>query len=61
MARSSSDIKDEDDLEVGLIATCRICYQCDDEEGYHKYFYFCLSLNLCNLVLNERIHDFMLI
>ncbi|PWA63061.1 Zinc finger, RING-CH-type [Artemisia annua] len=31
MALSSSETKDED-LEVGLIATCRICYQCDDEE-----------------------------
>nr|GEY95231.1 zinc finger, RING-CH-type [Tanacetum cinerariifolium] len=32
MALSSSEIKDEEDLEVGLIATCRICFQCDGEE-----------------------------
>ncbi|GKB60879.1 zinc finger, RING-CH-type containing protein [Tanacetum coccineum] len=32
MALSSSEIKDEEDLEVGLMATCRICFQCDGEE-----------------------------
>ncbi|GJS06415.1 zinc finger, RING-CH-type containing protein [Tanacetum coccineum] len=38
MALSSSEIKDEEDLEVGLIATCRICFRCDSEEDVSSSF-----------------------
>lgn len=42
-AASSSEIKDEEDVEGGSIATCRICLECDGEEG-HRFNTLFLSI-----------------
>lgn len=41
--RSSSEIVEEedDDVEAGSIAVCRICLECDGEDG--EFLVFCFS------------------